>query len=449
MRQKINFKHSDESIKKVLSHLYPYDLAQMYQKFDLDEKKRLLHLINLDVLVEVFVELDEEDQLEIIDLIQPNTKKSLLRKLETDELKAFIELYDDEEKRHELVSLLSKVKAKTIQLLLTYDEDEAASIMMTDFFTIPIGLTIKEATNMIITKSKDNDYIDTVFIVDDDKKCIGLVDLRDLIIARPNQLLSNMLIDDFPYVNANDPIEEAIQIVLDYDRNVIPVFDESHSIIGIITADDIFDELIEDYEEDYDSFSQISDHDVTLTPFERSKQRLPWLFIGVFLNLLTITILSNFSATIEQVTVLVLFQPMILGMAGNMGTQSLAVTILGIHQKDYKEPHHAKKHVLKEMTIGLINSLLLGAVAFAFVSIYLSILNISSQNPVEVAFAVFMALSIAMFVSSFLGSIVPITFDKLGIDPASASGPMMTTINDIISLVIYFSIATLMFITVI
>ncbi len=447
MRNKINFKHSDDAIKRSLNHLYPYDIAVLYQTLDDDEKTRLVHLIKLETLVETFVELEEDDQKEIFELLPTTTQKSLLRKLETDELKAFIDLYDIEEKRHEMVGMLPKVKARTIQLLLTYDEDEAASIMMTDFFTIPIHLTIKEATKYIISKSKDNDYIDTVFIQDDNNQCIGLVDLKELIIARPNQKLENLMTTDFPYVLANDSIEEAIQFVLDYDKNVIPVLSETHEILGIITADDIFDELIEDYEEDYESFSQISDHDISLTPFERSRQRLPWLFIGVVLNLLTITILASFSATIEQVTVLVLFQPMILGMAGNIGTQALAVTILGIHQQDFKEQDRAKKHILKEISIGLINSLLLGIIAFIFVQLYLTVLGITSQSPLDVATTVFIALSTAMFISSIIGSSVPIIFDKFGIDPASASGPMMTTINDIISLVVYFSIATLMFMT--
>lgn len=446
MSHKINFKHSDDSIKRNLSHLYPYDIASLFEQINQVEKEKLIKLIKFDVLKDVFVELEDEYQIEIFELLPQTTKKTLLRSLETDELKSFIDLFEDEEKRLELIANLSRVKAKTIQLLLSYDEDEAASIMMTDFFTIPVELTIKEATHLIITESKDNDYIDTVFIHNELNECIGYVELKNLIIARSNQKIENMMETDFQFVNEKDSIEEAIEHVLDYDINVVPVLNDRKQVIGIITADDIFDELIEDYEDDYDTFSQIGEHDVTFSSFTRFKQRIPWLILGVFLNLLTITILSQFSTTLQQVTVLILFQPMILGMAGNIGTQSLAVTILGIHQLDFKEQHKAKKHIFKEITIGFINSILLGIIAFAFVSIYLTILGDFSQKPMLVGFAVFMALSIAMFISSTIGSIVPILFDKIGIDPAAASGPMMTTINDILSLVIYFSIATVMFI---
>jgi magnesium transporter len=445
MRKHLNFKHSDESLKKVLKNLHPYDIAVIYESLEDIEKHRLITLIPLEKMAEVFVELGIENQKEVFKTLTDITKKSLLRKLETDELKAFIEMYDTHEERDAIVQMLSKVKAKTIQLLLTYEEDEAASIMMTEFFAIDQNITIKEATSLIVLKSKDNDYIDTVFIQDEQKKCIGHIDLQDLIIARPNQKLNQLMVKDFPFVYANDSIEEAIQYVLDYDKNVIPVLNNEHEILGIITADDIFDELIEDYEDEYESFSQISDHDISLSSLQRSKQRLPWLMIGVILNLLTITILSTFSATIEQVTALILFQPMILGMAGNIGTQALAVTILGIHQADFKEKQEAKKHIISELLIGLINSLLLGVIAFIFVQIYLTILNMTMQQPVDIAFTVFISLTIAMFISSILGSVVPIIFDRLNIDPASASGPLMTTINDIVSLVIYFSIATVMF----
>lgn len=445
MRQKLNFKHSDASLKKHIQKYYAYDLASMYTFLEDDEKQRFIKLINMQKMIEVFVEFDDEEQQEVFELLSMDQKKKLLRSLETDELKAFVGLYETHEERHALVSMLTKVKQRTVELLLTYEADEAASIMMTDFFTIPIDLTIKEATHMIISQSKDNDYIDTVFIKNEQQKCVGLIDLPTLIVARPNQKLSSIMSDDFPFVYPTDSIEEAIQYVLDYDRNVLPVITEENQIIGIITADDIFDEIIEDYEEDYEAFSQITDYDQTLSAVTRAKQRLPWLFLGVLLNLLTITILSLFSNTLEQLTVLILFQPMILGMAGNIGTQSLAVTILGIHQAEYHEKYKAKRHIKKEMLVGMINSLLLSVIAFIFVYTYLTIFNINEHMPYEVALTVLISLFSAMFISSLMGSSVPLILDHFKIDPALASGPMMTTINDIVSLVIYFGVATIIF----
>lgn len=445
MRQKLNFKHSDSALRKTIQKYYAYDIASMYTFLEEHEKQILLKLIQMSKLIEVFVELDEEEQKEIFEKLSNEQQKRLLRLLETDELKAFISRYETHEERHRLVLMLPKVKQRTVELLLTYEEDEAASIMMTEFFTIPIDLTIKEATHMIITKSKENDYIDTVFVQNEQKKCVGLIDLDALIVARPNQKLSSIMTDDFPFVYPTDAIEEAIQYVLDYDRNVLPVINEENQIVGIITADDIFDEIIEDYEEDYEAFSQITDHHQMLSATSRAKQRLPWLFLGVALNLLTITILSLFSNTLEQLTVLILFQPMILGMAGNIGTQSLAVTILGIHQSEYHEKYKAKRHIKKEMLVGIINSLMLSIIAFIFVYVYLTIFKINDQLPYEVALTVFFALFSAMFISSVMGSSVPLILNHFKIDPALASGPMMTTINDIVSLVIYFGIATLIF----
>ena len=445
MKHKINFSHSKESIIKVINQIYAYDLAMMYQQLDIEKKNKLLDMMPFEKLVEVFIELDAHFQLEAFSYLNSQKQISLLRQMDTDEIKSFILLYDDEKDKEKLLLMLSPIKRKTVQLLLTFDENQAASIMKTEFISININQTIKEATHDVIVKSKDQDYIDTVFVENENHVCVGLIDLQSLIIARQNDTIEKIMNKDFLFVLSNDTIEDAIQYVLDYDRNVLPVLDENHHIMGIITADDIFDELIEDYEEDYEAFYQISDHDRSFSAFKRARMRMPWLLIGIVLNLFTITILSLFSHTLEQITILVLFQPMILGMAGNIGTQALAVTILGIHQKEYKDNHNAKKHIRNEVLIGGFNSVIVGGIGFFFVFIYVSLLNLETFIPFDVAVTVSVSLTLAMFISSFIGSFSPIMLNKLNIDPAFASGPILTTINDIISLVIYFGLATLMF----
>lgn len=443
--KRINFKHSDDGLKKILKTMFAYDLAVLYPKLDQDEKTRLIHLINLEKLTDMFVELDNDDQIELIDLLETPRKKSLLKNLESDDLKEFIEEMD-EEHREAYIALLPKIKAKTIELLMTYDEDLAASIMTTDFITVDKDLSIKEATNKVVTTSKDSDYIDTIFVVDDEKKIIGVVDLKKLIIARSNQNLESIMEDDFHFVYEDDSIEKAIVTVQDYDRNAIPVLDHEDHVIGIVTADDIFDELIESTEYDYQKMALLQDHESTSTAFVRTKQRLPWLMIAVFLNLVIASFLSIFEATIEQVTVLVLFQPLILGMAGNIGTQSLAVTILGLHLKEFESDKLPKKHVVKEILIGLMNSLSIGVASFIFVTIFLSIINFTgNQAATDIAMVVFVAISTSMFISAIMGVLIPIFLTRFGQDPSAASGPIITTINDVVALVIYFGIATLAF----
>lgn len=444
MPKHINFKHSDALLNKMFDAIHGYDLALLYPNLESIEKKRMIELIKDDKLADMFVELEHIDQLDVLSFLSQAKQKQLIKSLESDDLKEFIENLDQDQQK-EYLKYLSKVKAKTIELLLTYEDDHAASIMTTDFITIEDHMTIKEATNKITTTSKDNDYIDTIFVVNERKELIGSIDIKDLIIARSNQSLTQMIEEEDYFVLEDDSIEKAIDMVQDYDKNAIPVLDHQHHIIGIITADDIFDELIEDYDDDYQKIALIQDHTSSLTSIERSKQRLPWLFVAVLLNLITVSLLSMFEATLEAVTVLVLFQPMILGMAGNIGTQSLAVTILGLHQDLFDQKHKAKKHIFKEISIGLLNSFILGMLAFLFVTTLLSITNTSNQSAFEIAQVVGIAIFSAMSISSMMGAIVPLTLDRFKVDPASASGPIMTTINDIIALVLYFGIATIMF----
>ena len=445
MLRKVNFKHSDEQLKKEIKPILAYDIAQSYHELDEMEKKRLLHVIGLDKLTDMFVELDVDDQLDVLSHLEEVRKKSLFRNMESDDLKEFIEDID-EELRPDMFALFSKVKAKTISLLLTYEEDTAASIMSTDFMVVSVNDTIKEATDHVIKESRDQDYIDTIFVVDDDKRIVGLIDLKDLIRARSNSSLSKIMFEDFQFVYQEETIEKAIQTVVDYDRNVIPVLDSDDHVIVIVTADDIFDEVFETVESDYQKMALLSDHESSSSAWIRSKQRLPWLMIAVVLNLLIASFLSIFEATLAEVTAIVLFQPLILGMAGNIGTQALAVTILGIHKNEFDGKNIPKNHVFKEMMIGLFNSLLLGVAAFIFVTAFLSFFPTQdSQLPYQMGIVVFIAVSLSMFVSALMGVFVPMILHRYDQDPSTASGPIMTTINDLVALVIYFGLATLAF----
>jgi magnesium transporter len=444
---RINFKHSDESLKKQLKKLHPFDLAELYPFLSDDDKLRVLHLVDSSKRADMFVELDIEDQIGLIHILDLNEQKSLLRQLESDDLKEFISDIEDHDIQKEMISLLSKVRAKSIELLMQYDEDLAASIMSTEYITIHQDMSIKEATNEVITTSKDSDYIDTIFVVDQDKKVVGVVDLKDLIIARANKELKDIMNEEFQFVYEDATIEQAIQTVRDYDRNAIPVLDREDKMIGIVTGDDLFDEMIESHEYDYQKMALLKDHESNSTAITRSKQRLPWLMIAVVLNLLIASFLSIFEATLAQVTALVLFQPLILGMAGNIGTQSLAVTILGFHLEAFDAKEMPKQHVVKEVFIGLMNSFILGVLSFGFSFTFLTLIPTGNQQAIDIAWVVFIAVFSSMFISACMGVLIPIILKKYGSDPAVASGPIMTTINDVVALVIYFGVATIAFLS--
>jgi magnesium transporter len=444
MKRKINFKHSDQQLKKIFKSYFAYDLAQIYKKLDIDERKRVLSLIGLEKMTDMFVELDTDIQFELFSLLEPQRRKSLCISLEIDDLKEFFYELSDAE-RKELEAWIPKYKAKTLEYLLTYDEDLAASIMSTDFITVNLDESIKEATHQIITESKENDYIDNIYIVDQEKKIVGVCDLKSLIMARGNTKLKDILEDDFHFVYEDETIEKAIETVMDYDKNAIPVLDKDDKVIGIITADDIFDEIIEDREFDYQRMALLNEHESSSSAWIRTKQRLPWLMIAVILNLLIALFISGFEATFKEVLALVLFQPLILGMAGNIGTQSLAVTILGLHLKDFDSDSIPKKHVKKEVFVAMFNSLFLGVSALLLSFTFLSFSQTGSQRPIEVAIIVGFAVFVSMFVSALMGVFIPILLNKAKQDPAAASGPILTTINDLVAALVYFGIATIVF----
>ncbi len=442
--KKINFKHTDDHLKKTFKNYFAYDLAMLYPTFDETEKKRVLSLIGLEKMTDMFVELDTELQYELFFLIEDPRKRSLFVSLEIDDLKEFFSHLDEEEKAS-LMPFIPKYKAKTLEYLMTYDEDLAASIMSTDFITLFKDVTIKEATHKVITSSKENDFIDILFAVDDDKRILGIIDLKNLIIARPNTKLESLIEEDFHFVYENESIEKAIETVMDYDRNAIPVLDSEDRVIGVITADDIFDEIIEDREYDYQRMALLSDHESSSSALTRSKQRLPWLMIAVVLNLFIALFISSFEATFTEVAALVLFQPLILGMAGNIGTQSLAVTILGLHLNTFDSNQLPKKHIIKEVWVGLMNSLILGFSSFLLAFTFLNVSKTGSQRPIEVGAIVGIAVFFSMFISALVGVFVPILLNRVKQDPAAASGPILTTINDLVASVVYFGIATIVF----
>lgn len=444
MAKKINFKHHDDALKKQFKVMHSYDLSMLYPNLDDDEKKRLVHLVDIDKITDMFIELDLIDQVELLNLLEITRKKQLLKNLESDDLKEFLVNLEDDE-RNEVIKLLSKVRAKSIELLMKYDENVAASVMSTEYLTVTKDLTIKEATNLVIMSSKDSDYIDIIFVVNKENVLVGVVDIKDLISARATNTLESIMDEEYQFVYEDDSIEKAIQTVVDYDRNAIPVLDKEDHIIGVITGDDIFDEIIEDLDYDYQKMALLSDYESSSSAFKRSRQRLPWLMIAVVLNLLIASFLSIFEATIAEVTALVLFQPLILGMAGNIGTQSLAVTIIKLHFEPLENGNEHNKHIAKEIWVGLVNSVILATLSFIFVFTFLSIIQTGSQAPEAIAIVVFIAVFSSMFISAAMGVVVPIILTKVGSDPSVASGPIMTTINDLVALVIYFGVATLIF----
>ena len=427
----------------LLTKGHPLDIARMIENADPDRQFDLLDQLPLERMNAVFIELSDELALSYIDSLPVEKKKALLNTLEMDEVRNLLEDVESAE-AGEMLSLLAGSKQQKMIRMLEYDEDCAASLMTTDFMVIQEGTSIADATGNLIKTVKDSDFIDELFVVDSEQKYLGSIELKNLLAARKGDKLDQITELNQTVIYEHDTVHTAIQKLRDYDDTVMPVLNEEEHLIGIITADDILDIMIDEYEENVERLVAIGDYEEDSSALVRSKQRLPWLLASIILNLVIAAFLSLFQNTIEQITALVLFQPMILGMAGNIGTQAIAVTILGLHHDKLGGLDETKNHIRNEVMIGLLNSLIVGFFGFIISFVFLSFVNMGSQSPFYLAIVVGSSLAGGMFISAICGVFIPIALDRMKVDPAVASGPIISTINDLFALVVYFAIATAM-----
>lgn len=329
---------------------------------------------------------------------------------------------------------------------MSHDEETIAAIMSTDFVTISKNSTIKEATAHIINNSKDSDFVDDVFVINKNNVLIGSVNLIDLISARATDSLDSITYSIKNYLKIDDSINQGFKKFQNYAKNVLPVLNDEMQIIGIVTADDVLNVMVLEHEEDIEKMTGVGDYDEASNAFVRAYQRLPWLLISVLLNMVIAVLLSVFEKTLIEVVALIMFQPMILGMAGNIGTQSIAVTILKLNQDELEEKKAEKKHIGKELGIGTLNSFAVGLAGLLLSYGILRFINMGTHSPLLLALTIGTSLMGGMFVSAAAGVFIPIILERLKVDPAVASGPVISTLNDLFALLIYFGIATLIFI---
>jgi magnesium transporter len=310
-------------------------------------------------------------------------------------------------------------------------------VMNTHILTLSPTMDVKDAMKKVVKQSNDDTLIDILYVTDQDQ-LVGVVDLKELIIARSPITIEAIMRKNYHFVFEDEPVSKAIDTVQKYDRIMIPILSKTKTLLGVITAEMALDLLAEETLEDYHKLASLNEYDVHSKPLIRSKKRLPWLLLLLGLSLITASVLSFFEATLQTVIILVLFQPMILDSAGNISTQSLAKAILVINDDPEAD---MKPFIIKELLIGLMNSTFLALVGFTFSYLFLWVFQ--NNVDIKVSFTVGLALFVALLVGAVTGAFVPMILRKLKIDPSVASGPFMTTLNDVIALTIYFSLATL------
>ena len=425
--------------EKLLSY-HENDIADALDLLTEEERKKLYKILDSESLADILEY--SEHMADYIQELSLSKKVEVFSHMETpDTVEALRQL--SREERETLIDLLNPEVRSEIKLLSSFDEDEIGSKMSTNYITVEDHLSVKEAMSELVRQAADNDNISTIYVVDNNRTFYGAIDLKDLIIAREGTSLRNIMTCSYPYVYARASIEDCIPQLMDYSEDSIPVLDNENKLIGAITAHDLVEVVEDELNEDYAKLAGLSAEEDLEEPIRLSvKKRLPWLFILLVMGLGVSATVGLFESIVAQLPVIMCFQSLILDMAGNVGTQSLAVAIRVLMDKQISGKQKAAL-VLKESRVGLANGMILGILSFLVIGGYLCL----KGNTVTFAFAVSgclgIAMVLAMLISSLSGTVIPIFFQKMGVDPAVASGPLITTVNDLVAVISYYGLAWL------
>lgn len=433
-------------LRRELENYHDNDISYALEGLTKEERLSLYQIIGLERTADIFSYLDDVD--EYLSEINLNDAARIIEEMDSDDAVDVLEQIDDEF-ADKLVSLLTKKTSRDIRLIRSYDEDEIGSKMTTNYVSIPRTSTIKEAMKELVRQSEDNDNIDPIYVTDEKDQFYGEIPLKELIKARANANLENLIITEYPVIHDHEKIADALTYIREYAEQSIPVISEDNRLLGVLTAQDIIETVDEELSEDYAKLAGLTaEEDLNESLFDSMKKRLPWLGALLVLGMMVSSVVGIFEGVVAQIAIIVCFQSLVLDMAGNVGTQSLAVTIRVLMDEDvtFKQKWGL---ILKEARVGLANGLLLGAASFLFIGLYVHFFKGYQWGfAFAVSFCVGVALLVAMLISSLVGTTVPMIFHKLNIDPAVASGPFITTINDLVAVVSYYGLAWILLINV-
>lgn len=435
----------DELIEK-LNDYHENDIAQSLEYLTKSERLALYDVLGDEWVSEILAYVEEPQQ--FINELDAKKLADIINEMDSDDAADLLEKVDESVKEKIRPNLDEDVKAD-IRLINSYDEDEIGSLITTNYICISKTLDIRSAMHELIKQAGDNDNISTIYVVDENEKFSGAIDLKDLIIARQNDELDSIIIYSYPYLLANEKISDSIEKIKDYAEDSLPVLNDNKEIIGIITAQDVVEAVDDEMGEDYAKLAGLTaEEDLNETLKQSIKKRLPWLIVLLILGMLVSSVVGAFEGVVAILPIVICFQSLILDMAGNVGTQSLAVTIRVLMDEELKAKDKAKL-VFKEAKVGFTNGIFLGVLAFVFLGLYIYLFKgYDVIHAFLISFCVGISLLLAMIVSSLVGTLVPILFNKIKVDPAVASGPLITTVNDLVAVVIYYGLAWLLLINV-
>ena len=430
-----------------LSDYHENDLADALADLTAEERRKLYAILGVEQVAEIFSYLDDAEP--YLKELPPEEAAQVVSHMDSDDA---VDALDDleEEDKEKIVHQMDKVDkdaADDVKLLLSYDEDEIGSCMTTNYICIRKDMTIRQAMSELVKQAGENDNISTLYVVDENEHFYGAIDLKDLIVARADDSLEKLIARSYPYVTDHEKISDSIDRIVDYAERSLPVLNESGKLLGIITSADVVELVNDQMGDDYAKLGGLtSEEDLNEGVFQSVKKRLPWLVALLFLGMLVSSVVGAFESVVAVLPIVICFQSMVLDMAGNVGTQSLAVTIRVLVDENLTTSK--KLHLLfKEMRVGLVNGALLAVMALGFLGVYIHFFKAYAWGQAFLlSGCVGISLIVAMVISSLVGTVIPMLFHKIHIDPAVASGPLITTINDRVAGGVYYGLAMIVLI---
>lgn len=422
-----------KDFQEIIDELQPYDVASIYQQLPEKHRVRFLSYMSDEELTSFIQELTQELQLQVFQKIGVEKSAKIMDMMDNDDLATLFHEMEPKIKEA-FLSKMDEEESTAVRDLMKYEAETAGRIMTNRFVWIPSHYTVMEVVAKLKSFAEIAETINYLYVIDGDKKLVGVVSYRDLILADANEKIEDIMFSRVISVSADTDQEEVANIIGRYDFLAVPVIEEDGTLVGIITVDDVIDVVMQEANEDIEKLSASGkDIDFDTKAWVASRRRLPWLILLLFIGLISGSIISNFEETLEAVVALAFFMPMIAGMTGNTGTQSLAVVVRGLITREM-DMKVAAGLVLRELRVGIIIGITCGILIAIIAWVWL-------PDPM---FGIVVGISLlcTLIIGTLAGTIIPLILYKLNVDPAIASGPLITTLNDIISLFIYFGIAT-------
>lgn len=435
-----------EALREKLDDYHENDVAQVIPLLSADERKQLYLKLDDDYLSEIFSYLDDPEP--YIEEMTADKAADIIESMAADDA---VDVLDEleEDKKNEIIGLMDEDSANDVKLITGYDDDRIGSRMTTDYVSIKNDYNIKTAMKSLVEQAAENDNISTIYVTDENNVFYGAVSLNKLFIARSDTPLDDIVTTSFPYLYADDKIVDALPRIKEYEEESLPVLDADNRLIGVLTSADVVEAVDDEISEDYAKLAGLSEEDdLSERVFGSVKKRLPWLATLLVLSFIVSSVLKVFDGVMAALPILVFFQTMVLDMSGNASTQSLGVTIRRLTDPDIT-PADKRRAFFSELSISFFDALILATLAFGLTTAYMLIFKhqpVGQAMPVAACIAAAMAIS--MTVSGILGTAIPMFFKKTGIDPAAASGPLITTMNDLLSAVTYYGLAALLLLTI-